>query len=358
MNRARLSLLCGLALTGGLFAQTATVPDDGLRISRDDPNGHPHDYTVSWERRLERTYFLQISEDLVTWFYFPDVIEHGVAGPVAHVISGLDTDRLYFRLLHTDEPYDVDFDHDKVSNLVETVLGTDPFAFADWDGDGMSDDWESLHGLDPHDPLDANDNPDGDALTNLEEYHNGPEGTDPHNYFNAGTPVLRAVGGTEQAGEPDAFSPQPLVLEVRIGAIPLEDCPIVVSTTDASAGQISLTNTGADLETILHLHTGGDGRVTVYFKHPAPPPAGGDAGRIIRAQIEVPVPSTLDPLQGYLFTTKVNFSYPPGTVGLSATEAIDNRLAASAAAMIDPETTWRRGRSVNVAVLLRRGDQI
>ena len=274
MNRARLSLLCGLALTGGLFAQTATVPDDGLRISRDDPNGHPHDYTVSWERRLGRTYFLQFSADLVTWIYLLDVVEHGAAGPVAYVFPGMETDRFYFRLLHTDDPYDADFDHDKVSNLTEIVLGTDPFAFADSDGDDMSDDWEFRYGLDPHDPHDAGANPDGDALTNLEEYQNGPEGTDPHNYFNAGTPVLRGVGGTEQAGEPGTFSPQPLVLEVRIGAIPLEDCPIMVWTENASAGQISLTNTGAGLATILHLHTGADGRVTVYFKHPTLPPAG------------------------------------------------------------------------------------
>lgn len=46
----------------------------------------------------------------------------------------------------------------------------------DSDGDGMPDEWEIAHGLDPHDPADAHGDPDGDGYTNLEEYLNG---TDP-----------------------------------------------------------------------------------------------------------------------------------------------------------------------------------
>jgi len=42
----------------------------------------------------------------------------------------------------------------------------------DSDGDGMSDDWEEIHGLNPFDQSDATDDPDSDGLTNLEEYHN------------------------------------------------------------------------------------------------------------------------------------------------------------------------------------------
>jgi hypothetical protein len=42
----------------------------------------------------------------------------------------------------------------------------------DDDGDGMPDDWEKLYELDPLDPSDAGENPDGDEYTNLQEYLN------------------------------------------------------------------------------------------------------------------------------------------------------------------------------------------
>ena len=45
----------------------------------------------------------------------------------------------------------------------------DPFD-PDDDNDGMPDWWEILFGLDPFNPNDANQDPDGDGLTNLEEY--------------------------------------------------------------------------------------------------------------------------------------------------------------------------------------------
>jgi Bacterial TSP3 repeat len=42
----------------------------------------------------------------------------------------------------------------------------------DTDGDGMPDDWERAHGLNPNDPSDRNGDRDGDGYTNLEEYLN------------------------------------------------------------------------------------------------------------------------------------------------------------------------------------------
>ena len=54
------------------------------------------------------------------------------------------------------------------------VAGTN----ADSDRDGMPDTWEIAHGLNPNDSSDANQDPDGDGFTNLQEYF---AGTDPHN---------------------------------------------------------------------------------------------------------------------------------------------------------------------------------
>ena len=42
----------------------------------------------------------------------------------------------------------------------------------DSDGDGMPDDWETSHGLNPNDPSDANDDMTGDGYTNIEKYIN------------------------------------------------------------------------------------------------------------------------------------------------------------------------------------------
>ena len=54
-------------------------------------------------------------------------------------------------------------------------LGAPPI---DADGDGMSDSWERLYGLDPTDPSDANEDPDGDGDTNLTEFQNRTDPTD------------------------------------------------------------------------------------------------------------------------------------------------------------------------------------
>jgi hypothetical protein len=49
---------------------------------------------------------------------------------------------------------------------------------ADSDRDGMPDDWEIAHGLNPLDPADANLDSDGDGMTNLEEYLSGTNPND------------------------------------------------------------------------------------------------------------------------------------------------------------------------------------
>ena len=58
------------------------------------------------------------------------------------------------------------------SNAFQTV----PFSSLDSDEDGMPDDWERAYGLDPYEPTDADEDPDGDGVTNLDEFL---AGTDP-----------------------------------------------------------------------------------------------------------------------------------------------------------------------------------
>jgi Bacterial TSP3 repeat len=53
----------------------------------------------------------------------------------------------------------------------------------DTDGDGIPDDWETAHGLNPEDPKDAALDNDGDSFTNLQEYQAGTDPADPLSYL-------------------------------------------------------------------------------------------------------------------------------------------------------------------------------
>jgi len=63
---------------------------------------------------------------------------------------------------------------DEVGGWPEYVTAPAP---ADRDDDGMPDEWETLHKLNPSDGNDGVGDPDGDGYTTIEEFLNG---TDPH----------------------------------------------------------------------------------------------------------------------------------------------------------------------------------
>lgn len=83
------------------------------------------------------------------------------------------------------------FELEEGEQLTDVVL-TVP---RDADLDLMADRWEETHGLDPTDPTDATEDPDGDQYTNLDEYRMG---TDPFE----GTPDIEPCGCAQAPGSP------------------------------------------------------------------------------------------------------------------------------------------------------------
>lgn len=65
---------------------------------------------------------------------------------------------------------------------------------ADGDGDGLADEWENLHGLNPNGASDRNGDPDGDGLTNWEEHQAGTDPNDPASGMRIGLAVGADVG--------------------------------------------------------------------------------------------------------------------------------------------------------------------
>ena len=104
----------------------------------------------------------------------------------------VDTDGIY-----SSSPWANDTDDDLILDGEETVVGIDGYITdptnPDSDLDGMPDGWENLYGLDPFDASDADDDLDDDGhdfdlsgsinqterFTNLEEYLNGTDPTEP-----------------------------------------------------------------------------------------------------------------------------------------------------------------------------------
>ncbi len=91
-------------------------------------------------------------------------------------------------LFDVDNPYGDD-DGDGFTNIEEYINGTDPTDPddnpghpIDEDGDGLPDTYEEYYGLDPMDPTDANADSDQDGFSNLEEYESGTKPNNDEDY--------------------------------------------------------------------------------------------------------------------------------------------------------------------------------
>lgn len=201
-----LSLLIGaLGVVGALAQDPAPLVEQG--------EGGTWNY--SWYGQSGRTFFLQYSEDLEDWSYFP-IIEEGVG---SEINWGFFTtaDALYLRLMYTDttvtNAYLDDFDGDGIANWVEIeLLGTNPLE-ADTDGDGTNDNLEDSDGdglLDVEEALwgagsFSTANSDGDGWSDAVELEMG---TNPF------------LADTDGDGVNDDVDPLPLVASETISADP------------------------------------------------------------------------------------------------------------------------------------------
>ncbi len=95
-------------------------------------------------------------------------------------------------------------------------------AGVDTDGDGIPDEYEIAHGLNPNNPVDAQEDPDHDGLTNLQEYQLG---TDPQNAdtdgdgLSDGQEIARGTNPLLWDTDGDGISDG---LEVGVGTNPLD----------------------------------------------------------------------------------------------------------------------------------------
>jgi hypothetical protein len=135
------------------------------------------------------------------------------------------------------------------------------FQANDLDHDGLPDDYElslfenltTLNG--------ADDDLDGDGLTNRQEYDGG---TDPNDYYNGQTPVITLFSGSGQWVYNGHRTSAPLVFLVTNGTTPLVGAPVTLSQLELS-GSLETLDAGV-LATTLTLKTDSEGKVAVHFK--------------------------------------------------------------------------------------------
>ena len=185
--------LFALALcSNSTWAQTATDLNEGTQLTYDSVDDN---WTFSWWGRSGITYFIQKSDDLMSWQYAP-VIEPGQDGVVEWNFDP-SADKLFMRLKYTDittaDPLGDDFDSDGISNQNELTLGTSPLD-KDTDGDLVNDGDELALETNP-----LNIDSDGDTVGDFVEVFIGSDPTIPYDLaiYYVSTTGLDSNSGTE-----------------------------------------------------------------------------------------------------------------------------------------------------------------
>ena len=160
-----------------------------------------------------------------------------------------------------------DSDGDGLPDWYEFTIGTNPYAWSTVN-DGIPDGWKVQHGLNPLDPNVANEDPDGDGATNLQEYLRG---TDPNDPFNGQPPVVSIVTGDQQSGFSGGFLPAPLLVQVRdyLGE-PLKNVTVSYSV-NAGDGTFAPMANGLDTGGPVTAVTDASGQAAIYFRLAATP---------------------------------------------------------------------------------------
>lgn len=145
--------LAALVASGLLSPALAQAPQPQPILTQ----GTSNTWNLDWEGVYGRGYFLQHSDDLVNWQYFP-LMEMGWGNTIPYGFASTG-DKFFVRLRYTDDTANFwgDYDGDGISNWDEIhIHGTDPFN-ADTDGDGVPDGAEIGAGTDPNDSGSAPD---------------------------------------------------------------------------------------------------------------------------------------------------------------------------------------------------------
>jgi endoglucanase len=191
----------GLILISGMVLTAGAAKRDDLRISIGHGANSEVQLQVSWDLPVESNLQIWSCTNLQTggWAIAADEIATAGVNNVVwsdgattakhrfyyaaliDVLSGVDADGdqlddTWEELHQMDPTYmntNFDLDGDKLTNLQEFQIGTNPNSAHDHNQNGIPDDWETFYKM----VGGPDDDPDGDGLTNAEEFYYG---TDPN----------------------------------------------------------------------------------------------------------------------------------------------------------------------------------